>query len=135
MTDLDRVTLRLPSEALDRLDEVADRRHDGNRSAAVRSALEALLAREALADGGEASTTASRPQAASDALEASGCEYCGDDVDSPGFCLEFEYPPEGDDDPEYFAGVLCRSCSDAIATDILVDRAITQGLGSVYSGL
>lgn len=64
MTDLDRVTLRVPEDLLEDLDDVADRRHGGNRSAAVRNALETLLAGEAIADGGETPDDVSCRQAA-----------------------------------------------------------------------
>jgi Arc/MetJ-type ribon-helix-helix transcriptional regulator len=60
----ERVTLRLPEPLLERLDAAADARHGGNRSAAVRTALEARLTGEVRADGGERHGDRSRRQTA-----------------------------------------------------------------------
>lgn len=73
------------------------------------------------------------------------CDYCGDAVTGEeAFTLALEWPaeqPEAFDDPAEFddpgAGVLalCADCADAVATDILVDRAVHRGLDDVYADL
>lgn len=62
------------------------------------------------------------------------CDVCGADGDAP-HRLALEWPADEPDDPG--EGVLraCGDCADAVATHVLVDRAVTRGEGDVYDGL
>jgi len=71
------------------------------------------------------------------------CERCGDDVDET-YTLDFEWPAEDPavvddaaafDDPGAAVLELCGQCADGVASNVLVDRAITRGFESVYAGL
>ena len=64
------------------------------------------------------------------------CDYCGATCDSV-YTLSLEWPREDDnaDDPGRASMTLCGECADETATDILVDRAVIQGLDDVYDGL
>lgn len=53
MTDLHRITLRIPEYLLERVDTAAERDYDGNRSALIREAIEEMLEPELIADGGQ----------------------------------------------------------------------------------
>ncbi|GAB6863277.1 hypothetical protein ACFR97_17640 [Haloplanus litoreus] len=71
------------------------------------------------------------------------CECCGGDVDET-FTLALEWPaedPDDYDDPSEFedpgAAVfdVCGRCADGVASNVLVDRAVTRGFDDVYAGL
>lgn len=94
-----RVTLRLPSPLLDRLDELAEAHHGGNRSAATRAALAAHLSASgpsgeqshARADGG------SRPAVEGD--QAAAMRRSADQLSEAIFALDaVDLNPLLDDD-------------------------------------
>lgn len=62
------------------------------------------------------------------------CDCCGDDVDGERYRLKFEYPPEAPDDPGEATLSACAGCAGGVATNVLVDRAISRDVG-VYDGL
>jgi len=70
------------------------------------------------------------------------CECCGDEA-GEWYRLALEWPPKEPDEDELVtfddpgAGELrvCGGCADGVATNVLVNRAITRGLDDVYAGL
>jgi len=67
-------------------------------------------------------------------VDADGCDRCGDALAGAGFSLELEYPPDSEADPGRFALQVCADCADAIASQVLVGRAIDRGV-AIYEGV
>jgi len=69
-----------------------------------------------------------------DVADAGECGRCGGPLDGVGFSVEAEYPPDSYLDPGRFAFQFCADCADALATDVLVDRAISRDC-PIYAGI
>ena len=70
------------------------------------------------------------------------CEYCSADTDER-YRLALEWPPEEpdeddpnpSDDPGAGELLVCGECADAVASNVLVGRALARGLEDVYASL
>jgi hypothetical protein len=73
------------------------------------------------------------------------CEYCGDDGVDETYALRLSWPAEDPadypeepvdfEDPGRATLAVCGDCADGVASDVLVDRAVTRGFDDVYAGL
>lgn len=65
----------------------------------------------------------------------SECGKCGGERAPNDGQLVLEYPSDEVADPGHVELELCEECAVAIATDVLVERAVTRDLDNLYDGV